>query len=296
MERVLADLIDLLALERIDRDLFRGESQDLGWGAIFGGQVLGQALSAAAQTVNDRGGAGNAVAGPRAVHSFHGYFVRAGDVRRPILYQVDRLRDGKSFTTRRVVAVQEGEAIFSLEASFQVSEEGFEHQDTMPEVPPPEALRSELEMALAVADQLPPPLRAIATAARPIEIRPVEPRDPLHPRVCAPRRSMWYRAIDHLPDDPALHRYLLAYASDFAFLGTAMDPHGVSWLVPGVHVASIDHVMWFHRPFRFDDWLLYSVDSPSASGARGLVRGQFFDRAGRLVASCAQEGLIRKRG
>jgi acyl-CoA thioesterase-2 len=286
MQRVLADLVDLLALERLDRDLLRGRSQDLGWGAIFGGQVLGQALSAAAQTVPD----------DRTVHSLHGYFVRAGDVRRPILYQVDRLRDGKSFTTRRVVAVQEGEAIFSLAASFQVHEDGFEHQDAMPDVPEPEALRSEREMALAIADQLPELLRAIAIAERPIEIRPVDPRDPLSPRVTAPRRYMWYRAVDTLPDDPALHRYLLAYASDFSFLGTAMDPHGVSWLVPGMHVASVDHAMWFHRPFRFDDWLLYAVDSPSASGARGLVRGQFFDRKGRLVASAAQEGLIRKRG
>jgi acyl-CoA thioesterase-2 len=286
MERVLADLIDLLALERLDRDFFRGRSQDLGWGAIFGGQVLGQALSAAAQTVAD----------DRAVHSLHGYFVRAGDVSKPILYQVDRLRDGKSFTTRRVVAVQEGEAIFSLAASFQVHEEGFEHQDAMPEVPAPETLPSERALALAIADQLPPLLRTIATAERPIEIHPVEPRDPLAPRVSAPRRHMWYRAIDRLPDDPALHRYLLAYASDFSFLGTSMDPHGVSWLVPGMHVASIDHAMWFHRPFRFDDWVLYSVDSPSASGARGLVRGQFFDRQGRLIASAAQEGLIRKRG
>jgi acyl-CoA thioesterase-2 len=285
MERVLADLIELLALERIDRDLFRGRSQDLGWGAIFGGQVLGQALSAAAQTVP----------GERAVHSLHGYFVRAGDVRRPILYQIDRLRDGSSFTTRRVVAVQEGEGIFSLEASFQVHEEGFDHQDPMPDVPAPESLRSERELALAIADQIPPPLRARAIAERPIEIRPVELRNPLAPQVAAPRRHMWYRAIEHLPDDPALHRYLLAYASDFSFLGTALDPHGTSFFQPGMQVASLDHVMWFHRPFRFDEWLLYSVDSPSASGARGLVRGQFFDRAGRLVASCAQEGLIRKR-
>jgi acyl-CoA thioesterase-2 len=286
MERVLADLIDLLALERLDRDFFRGRSQNLGWGAIFGGQVLGQALSAAAQTVPDN----------RAVHSLHGYFVRAGDVSKPILYQVDRLRDGKSFTTRRVVAVQEGEAIFSLAASFQVHEHGFEHQDPMPDVPPPESLPSELALALAIADQLPPLVRAIAVAERPIEIRPVDPRDPLAPRASPPHRAMWYRAIDHLPDDPALHRYLLAYASDFSFLGTAMDPHGVSWLVPGMQVASIDHAMWFHRPFRFDDWLLYAVDSPSASGARGLVRGQFFDRQGRLVASTAQEGLMRKHG
>jgi acyl-CoA thioesterase II len=285
MQRVLKDLIDQLALERLDRDFFRGTSQDLGWGAIFGGQVLGQALSAAAQTVPAE----------RAVHSLHGYFVRAGDVRRPILYQVDRLRDGRSFTTRRVAAVQEGEAIFTLEASFQIQEEGYDHQDEMPVVPAPEALVSERDLALAVADQLPEALRAIATAERPIEIRPVEPKNPLAPGVSTPRRHMWYRAVDRLPDDPALHRYLLAYASDFSFLGTAMDPHGVSWLMPGMHVASIDHAMWFHRPFRFDEWLLYSVDSPSASGARGLVRGQFFDRAGRLVASSVQEGLMRKR-
>jgi acyl-CoA thioesterase-2 len=285
MQPVLASLVDLLALERLDRDLFRGRSQDLGWGAIFGGQVLGQALSAAAQTVDPA----------RAVHSVHGYFMRAGDVRRPILYQVERLRDGASITTRRVAAIQEGEAIFSLEASFQGLEDGFDHQDAMPEVPPPEALRSEHEMALEIADKLPPALRAIALADRPIEIRPVELRDPLRPRATAPLRRMWYRAVDTLPDDPALHRYLLAYASDFSFLGTAMDPHGTSWLQPGMQVASIDHVMWFHRPFRFDDWLLYVVDSPSASGGRGLVRGQFFDRGGRLVASAAQEGLIRKR-
>jgi acyl-CoA thioesterase-2 len=285
MHPLLADLVDLLALERIDRDVFRGRSQDLGWGAIFGGQVLGQALSAAAQTVPAE----------RVVHSLHGYFIRAGDVRRPILYQVDRLRDGKSFSTRRVVALQEGEAIHSLEASFQVHEEGFEHQDPMPDVPSPETLRSEREMALAIADRLPPMLQAMATAQRPIEIRPVELRNPLAPRVSAPRRQQWYRAIDRLPDDPALHRYLLAYASDFSFLGTAMDPHGVSWLIPGLQVALIDHAMWFHRPLRFDDWLLYVVDSPSASAARGLVRGQFFDHQGRLLASTAQEGLIRKR-
>jgi len=285
VQPVLAALVDLLALERLDRDLFRGNSQDLGWGAIFGGQVLGQALSAAAQTVT----------GDRPVHSFHGYFMRAGDVRRPIVYQIDRLRDGASFTTRRVSAIQEGEAIFSLEASFQVAEDGFDHQDAMPDVPPPDDLRSELDMALAIADKLPPPLRAIALADRPIEIRHVDVRDPLRPRPTPPRRHMWYRAVDQLPDDPALHRYLLAYASDFSFLGTAMDPHGTSWLQPGMQVASLDHAMWFHRSFRMDEWLLYVVDSPSASGGRGLVRGQFFDRAGRLVASAAQEGLIRRR-
>jgi acyl-CoA thioesterase II len=285
MQRVLKDLVDLLALERIDRDLFRGHSQNLGWGAIFGGQVLGQSLSAAAQTVT----------ADRPVHSVHGYFIRAGELDRPIVYQVDRLRDGRSFSTRRVVAVQEGEAIFSLEASFQVVEAGFEHHDAMPDVPPPESLPSERDLALAFADRLPEAVRAMATAERPIEIRPVEPRNPLKPRAAAPSRRLWYRTVDRLPDDDALHRYLLAYASDFSFLGTAMDPHGVSWLTPGMQVASLDHAMWFHRPFRVDDWLLYDVESPSASGARGLVRGRFFDRDGHLVASTAQEGLIRKR-
>jgi acyl-CoA thioesterase-2 len=285
MQRVLKDLVDLLALERLDRDLFRGTSQDLGWGAIFGGQVLGQALSAAAQTVTP----------DRPVHSLHGYFIRAGAMTQPIVYEVDRLRDGKSFSTRRVVAIQEGEAIFSLEASFQTEEAGFDHQDAMPDVPSPDELRSERDIALQFAAMLPSHVRTMATAERPIEIRPVDLRNPLAPKAHAPSRKLWYRAIDKLPDDPALHRYLLAYASDFSFLGTALDPHGVSWLTPGMQVASLDHAMWFHRPFRVDDWLLYAVDSPSAAGARGLVRGQFFDRQGRLVASAMQEGLIRRR-
>jgi acyl-CoA thioesterase-2 len=285
MNTILEDLVALLKLERLDRDLFRGRSQDLGWGAIFGGQVIGQSLSAAAQTVDSE----------RSVHSFHGYFLRAGDVTRPIVLEVDRPRDGKSFTTRQVRAIQDGEVIFALGASFQVAEEGFEHQDTMPDVPPPESLPSERDLALAVAHKLPDALRAMATAERPIEIRPVEPRNPLKPAKHKPLRHLWYRAIDRLPDDPALHRYLLAYASDFSFLGTALDPHGVSWITPGMQVASLDHSMWFHRPFRFDDWLLYSVESPSSSGARGLVRGHFFDRQGRLVASTVQEGLIRQR-
>jgi acyl-CoA thioesterase-2 len=285
VQPILQNLIDLLALERIDRDLFRATSQDLGWGAIFGGQVLGQALSAAAQTVDP----------DRAVHSAHGYFLRAGELKKPIVYQVERLRDGKSFSTRRVVAVQEGEAIFSLAASFQVDEPGFEHQDAMPAVPAPDTLRSEAELALAFADALPQRVRARAAAPRPVEIRPVELRNPFAPVAQPPIRRAWYRAVDRLPDDPALHRYLLAYASDFSFLSTALDPHGVSFMTPGMKVASIDHAVWFHRAFRLDEWLLYDVESMSASGARGLVRGRFFDRGGRLVASAVQEGLIRRR-
>lgn len=284
MREVLRELIALLRLERIEENLFRGQSQDLGWGRVFGGQVLGQAVSAAAQTVP----------AARHLHSVHGYFLRPGDARHPIVYDVDRIRDGKSFTTRRVVAIQGGRPIFNLSASFQTPETGFEHQSTMPDAPGPDTLASELELARKYAENIPPPLREQAIAERPIEIRAVEPYSLLKPDVRPPRRLLWYRAADPLPDDPLLHQVLLAYASDFSFLGTAMQPHGVSWLTPGMQVASLDHVMWFHRPFRMDEWLLYAVDSPSASGGRGLVRGEFYTQDGRLVASAAQEGLMRQ--
>jgi len=286
MRHVLQELVELLRLERIEHNLFRGQSQDLGWGAIFGGQVLGQALSAAAQTVPD----------DRPVHSLHGYFLRQGDASRPVVYDVDRIRDGKSFNTRRVVAIQNGRAIFNLAASFQRIEPGYDHQTSMPDVPGPDELASELELAQQRADQIPPKLRRIALAERPIEIRPVEPQNPLRPEKRPPTRAVWFRAADPLPDDSALHRCVLAYASDFQFLGTAMQPHAISWLMPGMQVASLDHAMWFHRPFVVDDWLLYSIESPSASGARGLVRGQLFTRDGLLVASTVQEGLMRHRG
>ena len=285
MRPILSELLDLLRLEPIEVNLFRGQSQDLGWGAVFGGQVLGQALSAAARTVP----------ADREVHSLHGYFLRQGDARKPIVYEVDRIRDGRSFTTRRVVAVQGGHAIFSTSASFQVVEDGFDHQDPMPlDVPPPESLPSDSELARTWAETLPEPYRTRAIAERPIEVRSVEPWNPVTPGVRPPIRRVWYRAVDPLPDDPAVHRYLLAYASDFNLLTTAMHPHGVSFATPGMQVASLDHAMWFHRPFRMDDWLLHVMESPSASGARGLARGQFFDRSGRLVASTAQEGLMRK--
>ncbi|MCA9598776.1 MAG: acyl-CoA thioesterase II [Myxococcales bacterium] len=284
MSRVLAELVELLALERIEQNLFRGQSQDLGWGNVFGGQVLGQALSAAEQTVGDA----------RTVHSFHSYFLRTGDASRPIVYDVDCIRDGSSFTTRRVVAIQGGRPIFSMAASFQKPEDGFEHQADKPAAPGPDGLRSETELARAVVDRIPEPLRERALAERPIEVRPVDPQDPLNPDRRPPHRQIWYRAVARLPDEPRIHQYLLAYASDFNFLGTSMQPHGVSWLSPGMQVASLDHAMWFHRPFRFDEWLLYVVDSPSASSARGLARGQFFTQDGTLVASTMQEGLIRK--
>lgn len=285
MTDVLQELVDLLALERIEENLFRGQSQDLGWGTVFGGQVLGQALSAAVQTVPPE----------RLVHSMHGYFLRPGRVDRPIVYEVDRIRDGRSFATRRVVAIQKGRAIFNLAASFQIEEEGYDHQDEMPAAPAHSERLSELALARKFADKIPPPLRQRALAERPIEMRPVDPVNPMRPRPRPAAHQIWYRALRELPDDPALHRYLLAYASDFNFLSSAMRPHATSWLVPGMQVASVDHAMWFHRPFRMDQWLLHVVDSPSASGARGLVQGRFFTEEGVLVASTSQEGLIRRR-
>ena len=280
---VLDELLKLLQLEKIEENIFRGQSQDLGWGQVFGGQVLGQALSAAAQTVP----------ADRPVHSLHAYFLRPGRVDDPIVYLVDPIRDGGSFTTRRVVAVQRGKPIFNLAASFHLPEPGFDHHDPAPATVPPEGLRSEQDLARAFAEKLPPKLRVQAVADRPIELRPVAPMHPIRPEPRPGRRQVWFRAAAPLPDDPAVHRYLLAYASDFHFLVTAMQPHGVSWLTPGLQVASVDHIMHFHRPFRMDDWLLYDIDSPSASGALGLVRGRFFTEDGVLVASTVQEGLIR---
>lgn len=285
MSKVLEELVSLLALERIEENLFRGQSQDLGWGQVFGGQVLGQALSAAAQTAP----------ADRPVHSFHGYFLLTGAVDRPIVYDVDRIRDGKSFTTRRVSAIQNGRAIFTMAASFQVQEDGFDHQTPMPAVPGPDGLASQQELAKRLGDRIPEILRERATADSPIEIRPIDPANPLNPKPRPPTSAAWYRAAGKLPDDPALHQYMLAYASDFNFLGTSMYPHGVSWLSGGMHVASLDHAMWFHRPFRMDEWILQVVESPSASGARGLSRAYFYTREGALVATCAQEGLIRKK-
>lgn len=284
MAKVLDELVQLLALERIEENLFRGQSQDLGWGTVFGGQVLGQALSAAGQTVpNDR-----------HAHSLHAYFLRPGDVSRPVLYVVDRIRDGSSFTTRRVVAIQAGQPIFNLAASFQKREPGFEHQTAMPDVPKPPDVPTETEHYQKLGERAQRWLKR--AAGRPFEIRPINPSDdPVHPTPQEPVRRMWLRAVGALPDDPALHACLLAYASDFAFITTALLPHGVTGQTPGMQVASLDHVMWFHRPFRVDEWLLYDVDSPAASGSRGLVRGGVYTERGELVVTTAQEGLTRMR-
>lgn len=280
----VAELVDHFSLERIEDTIFRGRSRDLGWGRVYGGQTLGQALWAANATVPEE----------RRPHSLHAYFLRPGDARLPVVYLVDPIRDGRSFTTRRVVAMQGGEAIFNLSASFQVVEEGFDHHDPMPEVPPPEALQSDLQRARKMADRLPRKLAERATRPGPIETRPVGEHDPIAPAVGPARRQVWFRARAPLTEAAAVHQALLAYASDTHFLVTSLQPHGVSWLTPGIQMASVDHAMWFHRPFRMDDWMLYSIDGPSTSGARGLVRGRFF-QGGRLVASTMQEGLVRDR-
>jgi acyl-CoA thioesterase-2 len=283
MSAVLDELVKLLSLETIEENLFRGQSQDLGWGIVFGGQVLGQALSAAARTVPPE----------RHVHSLHAYFLLPGDVHKPIVYDVDRIRDGSSFTTRRVVAIQSGRPIFNMSASFHKSEPGFEHHEPMPDVPPPETLKTEQQLAAEAG--LPPELYERAIAKRPFEIRPVEAIDPTRPRPRPPRRVDWLRTVSALPDSPSLHESLLAYISDHHFIGTALLPHGVSVLTPGIQLASLDHVIWFHQPLRVDDWLLHVMESPVARGGRGLARGRFYTRSGALVASTAQEGLIRQR-
>jgi len=286
MATALEALLQLLALERIEENIFRGPSQDLGWGTVFGGQVLGQALSAAAQTVP----------ADRVVHSLHAYFLRPGAVTMPIVYDVDRIRDGTSFTTRRVVAIQAGRPIFNMSASFQIEERGFEHQDRMPEVPPPESVTPDHERFAAFVAQLPQGARERSWTQRPFEMRTIDPQDFLAPVPRRASRRVWMRAVAPLADSPAVHRCLLAYISDFSFVTTALEPHGVSWASSkGFQIASIDHVMWFHQPFRCDEWLLHAMESPAAHGARGLVRGQIFTQDGRLVASTAQEGLIRER-
>lgn len=275
-------LVALLDLEPIEVNLFRGHSPVDRWQRVFGGQVIGQALMAATRTVDDR-----------VCHSLHAYFLRPGDPKVPILYQVDRARDGRSFTSRRVVAIQHGKQIFNLAASFQVVETGLDHQVDMPDVAGPEGLSSDAEIRQAIAGDLPEKFRAFFSRSRPIELRPVEPLNLLHPPAAAPKQNIWFRVPGTLPDEVAIQQSVLAYMSDMTLLDTSTNPHAINFLNPKMQAASLDHAMWFHRPFRADQWLLYAQDSPSASGARGFSRGSIFDTAGRLVASVAQEGLIR---
>jgi len=288
MNQQFQDLIGLLDLEPLEHNLFRGQSRDLGGKSVYGGQVIGQALVAASRTLTGRD-----------PHSLHAYFLRPGDMAMPIVYEVDRVRDGQSFAARRVQAIQGGQAILSMIASFQKTEAGLEHQAPMPEVPPPEKLRFLHELRREWADAVPdlhPRLRDAMCRELAIEFKHTNPWNPLKPEKRPPAQSLWFRAAGRLPDDPLLHRCVLAYATDFNLLSTALWPHGASWFGPSMVVASIDHALWFHRDARVDDWLLYAMDSPSAQGARGFSRGQIFDRKGRLIASVAQENLMRRVG
>jgi acyl-CoA thioesterase-2 len=284
MDPTLADLIGVLALENIEVNIFRGQSRDIGSPQVFGGQVLGQALTAASQTVEKRW-----------VHSLHAYFLRRGDVNAPIVYEVDRSRDGKSFSNRRVVAIQHGRQIFNMAASFQVHEQGLEHQMSMPDVRRPEDLRDLADLSEAELERLPMSIRRFVRTSRPFHVRPIG-RGDVSAAEMEPVKYVWMKSVDALPDDPQLHQSMLAYISDYELLGTATLPHeGRGAILERLQMASLDHAMWFHRACRVDEWLLFTFDSPSASGARGLSRAQVFNQDGVLVLSTAQEGLIRVR-
>ncbi len=282
MTNAVKKLLKTLDLEPLERNLFRGVSPQDGWQRVFGGQVIGQALVAVQRTVEDR-----------SVHSLHGYFMRPGDPKIPIIYEVDRIRDGRSFTTRRVVAIQHGQAIFSMSASFHNNEEGLDHQFDMPDVPMPEDLPSEVDLRAKFIDMVPENVRRYWERARPIEMRPVDLTHFFSSKKLDPVQNVWFKATDTLPDDVSLHQCVLAYASDMTLLDTSLFAHGRSLFNQDLQVASLDHAMWFHRPFRADEWLLYTQDSPSTSGARGFNRGSVYTRDGILVASVTQEGLIR---
>src|SRR5690625_1937127 len=281
----VAELVDLLSLERLEDNIFRGQSRDIGTRYGFGCQVLGQALSAAQETVDPA----------RQAHSLHGYFLRAGDIEAPIVYQVERARDGRSFSVRRVVAIQHGQTILNCAVSFQIEEKGFEHQASMPEVPQPEDVEPLQPMSEDELKKFPVKLQRWLGMDSPFEFRKVWPRNEFKPEKRPPYQHIWFRLTEKVDDSPMLHRAMLAYASDFHLIGTATLPHGISYLSHNMQMASLDHPIWFHRPFRADDWLLYSFDSPPAPGARGLARGLLVQRDGTLVASTAQEGLLRLR-
>jgi acyl-CoA thioesterase II len=285
MSQVLKDLLTLLSLEKIEQGLYRGQSQDLGFKALFGGQVMGQALSAAQESVEL----------DRHVHSLHSYFLRPGDAQKPVIYEVENIRDGRSFNTRRVKAIQNGQAIFYMTASFQLEEKGFDHQNEMPKVTGPDELPSFTDFIFDNQQYIPENVRGKFLSEKPIELKPVEQYNWIKPEKSEPICHMWIKANGQLPDDPRIHKYMLAYTSDFHFLPTALFSHGVSHWQPNFQIATIDHAMWFHRPFRFDDWLLYVMESPTSIGGRGLVIGQIYNQAGDLVATTMQEGVIRQR-
>ncbi len=282
MTEAVQTLMETLDLETLEQNLFRGRSPQVGWQRVFGGQVIGQALVAAARTVEDR-----------AAHSLHGYFMRPGDPKVPIIYEVDRYRDGKSFTTRRVVAIQHGRPIFTMAASFHVPETGLDHQVPMPDVPMPEDLPSEKQIVDQLPETIPANIKRYFERERPIELRPAGPLAYARQRDTVPIQNVWIRATSALSDEISMHQCVLAYASDITLLDTALVTHGRSVFDADLMLASLDHALWFHRPFRADEWLLYAQDSPSLSSSRGFTRGSIFTRDGTLVASAVQEGLIR---
>lgn len=279
----LNQIIKTLDLEEIELNHYLATSPNEGWQRVYGGQVIGQALVAASRTVSPN----------RSAHSLHGYFLRAGDTTIPILYKVDRIRDGKSFTTRRVVAVQRGQAIFTMSISFQIDEGGLSHQFDMPKVPAPDSLPTEDELRREQAKSWPKEFQESFSGSSAIQVKPVDPVDLLNPKPTQAVQRCWMRCGEPLPDDPRIHQCVLAFLSDWSLLDTASRPHGVSFMQENVQVASLDHAMWFHRSFRADEWLLYDQDSPSASGARGFNRGLIYNQTGKLVASTTQEGLLR---
>ena len=285
MSKAVDTLLEILDLERLEHNLYRGQSPDVGWQRVFGGQVIGQALVAAQRTVEEE----------RVVHSLHGYFMRPGDPSVPIIYEVDRIRDGRSFTTRRIVAIQHGKAIFSMSASFQVIEPGLEHFIEMPDIPKAETLPSERQLAEQFIDHAPEGVRKYWQRERPIELRPTSLEHYISNKKLKPEQNIWFRATGSLPDDPAIQQAVLAYASDMTLLDTSLFAHGRAIFDPNLQVASLDHAMWFHRPMNMEKWHLYNQDSPNSSGARGFTRGNIFSEDGVLIASVAQEGLIRER-
>ena len=286
MASEIDNVIETLDLEQLEHNLFRGLSPRIGWQRVFGGQVIGQALVAAIRTIPDG----------KNCHSLHGYFIRPGDPASPIIYEVERYRDGTSFATRGVSAIQHGKTIFVMNASFHHHEDGLEHQMTMPDVPAPEDLPSEKQIIERFRQVMPENMRRYFARERPIELRPVRPSHYLNPKKQEdPVQNVWIRASRSLPDGLPLHQCILAYASDMTLLDTSLVVHGRNFFDPHLMLASLDHSIWFHRPFRADEWLLYAQDSPAAFGARGLNRGCIFTRDGQLVASVAQEGLIRKK-
>jgi acyl-CoA thioesterase-2 len=285
MTAILKELVSLLELERLEDNLFRGPSRDIGTNRVYGGQVLGQAIKAAQYTVEDN----------RNIHSLHAYFLREGDHDFPIIYEVDRSRDGKSFSARRVVAIQHGRPIFTLSASFQVEEAGLEYGIEMPEVPGPDELMSVREYESRHMDNLPEKFQRLLSLSAPFDLKPVELDEHLDSDSTSPDRHFWIKTVAPLPVEPQLHRSILAYVSDYGLLTTSLVPHDLHFLDSNLIMASIDHAMWFHRPFKMDQWLLYSCEAISTGNSRGLAKGYFFQQDGSLVASTTQEGLVRQR-